>query len=161
MHAKTLKASVKGVSRDVVMTDAGNFSSQCIIDCTGWKAVLASSIRNDYVDRSKLAFGIESEVDYTDDSLHFFVDPDIIAQGAAWIFPIGQKSRIGVASYAEKPGSCRNFQDSLKHWGLKFQKSMVVIFHSVFVNLWWIIFSWPGIPQGWRPPRPAKEYASR
>lgn len=102
MHVQTLKASVKGVAGDLVMTDAGNFSSQCIIDCTGWKAVLASSIRNDYVDRSKLAFGIESEVDYTDDSLHFFVDPDIIAQGAAWIFPIGQKSRIGVASYAGK-----------------------------------------------------------
>ena len=102
MHAKSLKASVKGVGGDMVLTDAGNFRSKCIIDCTGWKAVLASSIRNDYVDRSNLAFGIESEVDYTDDSLHFFVDPDIIAQGAAWIFPIGQKSRIGVASYAGK-----------------------------------------------------------
>jgi flavin-dependent dehydrogenase len=60
------------------------------------------SYLKDFVDRSKLAFGIESEVDYTDDSLHFFVDPDIIRQGAAWIFPIGQKSRIGVTSYAGK-----------------------------------------------------------
>jgi len=119
MHAKTLKASVKGVSRDVVMTDAGNFSSQCIIDCTGWKAVLASSIRNDYVDRSKLAFGIESEVDYTDDSLHFFVDPDIIAQGAAWIFPTGRKSRIGVASYAGKTRILPQLSGFIKTLGLE------------------------------------------
>ncbi|MFZ3166197.1 MAG: hypothetical protein WA130_01190 [Candidatus Methanoperedens sp.] len=82
--------------------NSGNFSSQCILDCTGWRAVLASSLRQDYVDRRNLAFGLESEVDYTDDSLHFFIDPNIIQQGAAWIFPIGNKSRIGVASYAGK-----------------------------------------------------------
>ena len=102
LHVKTLKVSVKGVAKDSVLTDSGNFSSQCILDCTGWRAALASSLRQDYVDRRKLAFGLESEVDYTDDSLHFFVDPKIIGQGAAWIFPAGEKSRIGVASYAGK-----------------------------------------------------------
>ncbi|VVB54522.1 Uncharacterised protein [uncultured archaeon] len=102
LKVKTLKASVKGVAGDVVFTDSGNFSSQCILDCTGWRAVLASSLRQDYVDKRNLAFGLESEVDYTNDSLHFFVDPKIIGQGAAWIFPAGKKSRIGVASYAGK-----------------------------------------------------------
>ncbi|MFZ3383922.1 MAG: NAD(P)/FAD-dependent oxidoreductase [Candidatus Methanoperedens sp.] len=102
LKVKTLKASVKGVVEDTVLTDAGNFSSQCILDCTGWRAVLASSLRQDYVDKRNLAFGLESEVDYKDDSLHFFVDPKIIGQGAAWIFPAGEKSRIGVASYAGK-----------------------------------------------------------
>ncbi len=60
--------------------------------------MLASSLKNDYVDRQKLAFGIESEVEHTDDRLHFFIDPKIIQQGAAWIFPIGNKSRIGLAN---------------------------------------------------------------
>lgn len=117
MHAKTLKASVKGVAGEMVITDAGNFSSQCIIDCTGWKAVLASSIKKDYVDRSKLAFGIESEVDYTDESMHFFVNPDIITQGAAWIFPIGRKSRIGVASYAGKTQIMPQLSDFIRTVG--------------------------------------------
>jgi flavin-dependent dehydrogenase len=119
MHTKTLKASVKGVAGDLVMTDAGNFSSQCIIDCSGWRAVLASSIRKDYVDRSKLEFGMESVVDYTDDSLHLFVDPDIITQGAAWIFPIGKKSRIGVASYAGNTQILPQLSGFIKKLGLE------------------------------------------
>lgn len=102
IRVKTLKASVKGVAGEMVLTEAGNFSSKCILDCTGWRAVLATSIRQGYVDRNNLAFGIESEVDYSDDSLHFFVDPEIIQQGVAWIFPTGQRSRIGVANYAGK-----------------------------------------------------------
>lgn len=102
IKAKILKTSVKGMGGQTVITESGNFDSQCIIDCTGWRAVLASSIKNDYVDRQKLAFGIESEVEHTDDRLHFFIDPKIIQQGAAWIFPIGNKSRIGLANYAAK-----------------------------------------------------------
>ena len=102
IKAKILKTSVKGVTGQNVITGSGNFDSQCIIDCTGWKAVLATSLKKDYVDRQKLAFGIESEVGYTDDRLHFFVDPKIIQQGAAWIFPIGNKSRISLANYAGK-----------------------------------------------------------
>ncbi|MDP2766643.1 MAG: hypothetical protein Q8O41_04210 [Candidatus Methanoperedens sp.] len=93
IKAKILKTSVKGVTGQNVITGSGNFDSQCIIDCTGWRAVLATSLKKDYVDRQKLAFGIESEADYTDDRLHFFIDPKIIQQGAAWIFPIGKKSR--------------------------------------------------------------------
>ncbi len=100
IKVKILRTSVNGVTGQTVLTGAGAFDSQCILDCTGWKAVLASFIKNDYVDRQKLTFGIESEAEHTDDSLHFFVDPKIIKQGAAWIFPIGNKSRIGLASYA-------------------------------------------------------------
>src|SRR3990172_5658407 len=86
---RIIKASVKGVAGDMVITEAGNFNSRCILDCTGWKAVLSSSIRQDYVNRNNLVFGLESEIDHTDDSLHFFFDPQIIQQGAAWIFPTG------------------------------------------------------------------------
>ena len=100
IKAKILISPVEGVSGQTVITGSGNFNSQCIIDCTGWRAALASSLNRDYVDRNKLAFGIESEVDYQDDRLHLFVDPKIIRQGAAWIFPIGDRSRIGITSYA-------------------------------------------------------------
>ncbi|HEY9245483.1 MAG TPA: NAD(P)/FAD-dependent oxidoreductase [Candidatus Methanoperedens sp.] len=100
IHSKVLIENVLGVEGQSVITRSGSFSSECIIDCTGWRAVLGSSLVNNYVDREKLAFGIESEVDYTDDRLHFFVDPKIIHRGAAWIFPVGNKSRIGIASYA-------------------------------------------------------------
>ena len=123
IKVKNLKASVKGVAGDMVLTDEGNFSSQCILDCTGWRAVLATSIRQDYVDRRNLAFGLESEIDYTDDSLHFFIIPEIIRQGAAWIFPIGNKSRIGVASYAGKTRILPQLSGFIKTLGLELSKT--------------------------------------
>ncbi len=102
IKTKIIKTSVKGAAGQNVITESGNFESQCILDCTGWRAALACSIKKDYVNSKKLAFGIESVVDYTDENLHFFIDPSIIRQGAAWIFPIGSKSRIGIANYAGK-----------------------------------------------------------
>lgn len=52
--------------------------------------------------KKRLAFGLETIVDYRDDRLHFFIDPKIVEHGVGWIFPIGNKSRMGVASYAGK-----------------------------------------------------------
>jgi flavin-dependent dehydrogenase len=102
IKAKILITPVNGASGKTVHTYSGDFRSDCIIDCTGWRAVLGSSIDTNYVDRNNLAFAIESVMDYTDESLHLFVDKNIINKGAAWIFPIGNKSRIGVSSYAGK-----------------------------------------------------------
>lgn len=119
IKAKIIRAEVKGVTGQTVITCPGNFDSQCILDCTGWRAALASSLNKDYVDRKKLVFGIESEVDYTDDRLHFFVDPEIIRQGAAWIFPIGNKSRIGLASYAGKTNIMPELSGFLKTMNLE------------------------------------------
>ncbi len=97
--ATVLTEQATGVEGRAVITESGHFDAQCIIDCTGWRAALGSSLEKNYVDMKKLAFGLESEVDYTDDRLHFLVDPKIIHRGAAWIFPAGNKSRIGLASY--------------------------------------------------------------
>ncbi len=118
-QAKILRTQVKGVAGQTVITESGNFSSQCILDCTGWRAVLASSLKEDYVDRHKLAFGIESEVGYTDDRFHFFIDPEIIQQGVAWIFPIGNKSRIGLANYAGKTNILPELAGFLKTMSLE------------------------------------------
>jgi flavin-dependent dehydrogenase len=97
--AKIIKTAVRGIRENSVVTDSSEFQSDYIADCTGWRAVLASSLREGFVDREKQAFGIETVVDYEDDALHFFLDPKIIEKGAAWIFPVDKKSRIGVASY--------------------------------------------------------------
>ncbi len=102
IKAKILITPVNGASGKTVQTHSGDFGSDCIIDCTGWRAALGSSIDMNYVDRNKLAFAMESVMDYTDESLHLFVDKNIIQQGAAWIFPIRNKSRIGVTSYTGK-----------------------------------------------------------
>ncbi|VVB87000.1 Digeranylgeranylglycerophospholipid reductase [uncultured archaeon] len=118
LKAKILISPVNGVSGQTVLTESGNFNSECIIDCTGWRAVLGSSLGKGYVSRDKLVFGIESEVNYADDKLHFFIDPEIIPCGAAWIFPVGSKSRIGLASYAGKTEILQQLTQFLKGMSL-------------------------------------------
>lgn len=117
IKAKILITPVKGVSSNTVMTESGDFGSGCIIDCTGWRAALGSSIDTNYVDRNKLAFAIESEINHTDENLHLFVDPNIIHQGVAWIFPTGNKSRIGMGSYVGKTNLMPELSGFIKSMG--------------------------------------------
>jgi len=122
VKAKKIKTTVKGVNGHRVITNSPEFSccqSECIVDCTGWKAILASSLKNGFVDKNKLSFGIETIVDYQDDNLHFFINPKIIRKGIAWIFPAGKKSRIGVASYIGKTDLIPELKRFLENMDLK------------------------------------------
>lgn len=99
VEAKTIKASVRGLMDGCVMTDEGAFRGICIIDASGWKAVLASSLERGFVHRSKMSFGIGTTVSYQGEGLHFWVDPRLIKRGVGWLFPCGSQARIGVGSY--------------------------------------------------------------
>jgi len=99
VEVKTIKANVRGLMDGCVMTDEGSFRGICIIDASGWKAVLASSLESDFVHRSKMSSGIETTVNYQGEGLHFWVDPQLIKQGIGWLSPCGSQSRIGVGSY--------------------------------------------------------------
>ncbi len=99
VEAKIIKANVRGLTDGCVMTDEGPFRGTCIIDASGWKAVLASSLKSDFVDRSKLSFGIETTVNYEGDGLHFWLDPRLAERGVGWLFPCGSQARFGVGSY--------------------------------------------------------------
>lgn len=93
-------ANVRGLEGSTVKTSTGDFSSECIIDCTGWRARLASSVDPNYFDKRWLGFGLEAVAEYDCDCFHFFHDDEIINRGIAWIFPAGGYARIGVGSYA-------------------------------------------------------------
>lgn len=108
-----LKAYVKGYEDGTVITDKGTFSARAIVDCTGWRATLASSVENDFVDQKSLCFGLETVVPYEDDKLHFIMDPNIIEKGYAWIFPVDKGSRVGVGSIAKDR---HNFVNKLKEF---------------------------------------------
>lgn len=99
-NAEFLIANVKKTNGKIVYTDKGNFEADIIVDCTGWSAVLASSLKKDYVNKKMMSFGIETEIPYKkDNKLRFFLDEDIIKNGAAWIFPCEKRARFGVSSY--------------------------------------------------------------
>jgi len=112
-----LKAQVKGYKNGAVVTNKGTYSAPVIVDCTGWRATLASSAEKDFVDEKNLCFGLETVLPYEDDKLSFIMDPNIIKKGYAWIFPIDKGSRVGLGCLAENSrtlaGKLRSFASSL------------------------------------------------
>lgn len=97
--AQFIRANALGVKDGIILTDKGDFRADIIVDATGWEAALARSVRKDYVDFNMVGAGIETEIEYQDDRLRFFIDSDIVENGAAWLFPAGEKSRFGVGCY--------------------------------------------------------------
>jgi len=55
-RAEFLQAAVRGLRGNKVITDKGEFSSACIIDASGWKAVLAGSLKKGFVRKEELSF---------------------------------------------------------------------------------------------------------
>jgi flavin-dependent dehydrogenase len=97
--ARFVRATVLGVQDGAVVTDQGRFRARCLVDASGWRAVLASSLRPGYVTRERLSFGLETVTDGSGEALYFWFDPEVMIRGVTWIFPIGGRSRVGIASY--------------------------------------------------------------
>lgn len=120
--AKFLKANVKGVKNSTVATTEGSFKGKIIIDCTGWEAVLASSLRKNYVDKKMLSFGIETEIPYKDNKLRFFINDEIINNDVAWLFPCKNTARFGVAVYNGNTKILPNLKRFIENYNLKIGK---------------------------------------
>lgn len=98
-RVRFLRAAVRGLHDGIVETDAGRFTTPCPIDASGWHRALIGGARSSGVS-PPLSFGIETEAEYPGEALYFWVDPAILREGAAWLFPIGDRSRVGVGSFA-------------------------------------------------------------
>ncbi len=120
--ADFIKANVKGVKNSTVITNEGNLKAAILVDCTGWQAVLASSLRRNYVNKNMLSFGVETEIPYKDKKLRFFVNPDIIENGAAWIFPCKKTARFGIGSYVKNPNILSNLKNFVESYNLRIGK---------------------------------------
>lgn len=120
--AEFIKADVKGVKNSIVITNKGNFKADIIVDCTGRQAVLASSFKKNYVNKKMLSFGIETEIPYKDNKFRFFVNSDIIENGAAWIFPCKNTARFGVGSYNGNTKIIPNLKKFIKTYNSKIGK---------------------------------------
>lgn len=121
-RADFIKANVKGVKNSTVITSEGVFRADIIVDCTGWQAVLASSLKSKYVNKNMISFGVETEGPYKDDKLRFFVNPDIIENGVAWLFPCKKTARFGVASYMRSRELSPKLKKFVESYNLKLGK---------------------------------------
>lgn len=120
--ADFIKANVKGVKNSTVITSGRNFKADIIVDCTGWQAVLASSLKKNYVNKNMLSFGVETEIPYKDNKLRFFVNSNIVENGAAWLFPCKKTARFGVGTYIRNPELLLNLKKFVESYNLKIDK---------------------------------------
>ena len=91
---------VAGVEGQDVLTPRGRLRARFLVDCTGWRSVLARSLRSP--PSPWLALGVETEVPYQmPPGLHFYFLPEVRA-GYAWAFPCGGTVRFGVLRYFGK-----------------------------------------------------------
>lgn len=120
--ADFLKANVIGIKKSVVMTSEGNFEADIIVDCTGWQAVLASFLKKNYTHKNMVSFGIETEIPYKDNKLNFFINPDIIPNGVAWLFPCKNTARFGIGDYSGNTKILPNLKKFVESFNLKLGK---------------------------------------
>jgi flavin-dependent dehydrogenase len=110
---------VKGLAGNKVVTEKEEFESDIIADCTGWKAVLASSINPKFVNKRRLTFGFETEIlAPKNDQMHFYFSHKISKRGIIWIFPCQERSRFGIANYAGRTQLMPLFEAFLRKYGL-------------------------------------------
>ncbi len=119
VDAEIVIAHVRGLDRNVVVTDKGSFESDLLIDASGWRATLASSLKKDYVDRRTHSFGLETIVPHRAEGLHFWVDRRRLENGVTWVFPCGEFSRIGIGSYEGRTDLKDKLEEFLVSLGLK------------------------------------------
>ncbi len=116
--ADFLKARVLGLDDGHLMTDKGEYKATCLIDASGWRAVLANSVERDFVDFCTMSFGIGTTVGYQAEGIHFWMDQGVIKGGVGWLFPCGSKARVGVGSYIGETSLRKTLSSFLSDFGL-------------------------------------------
>lgn len=116
IDTKIIKANVLGREGNCVLTDAGKFQSQCLVDASGWRAILVKD--KVFSNKKYLSFGIETTLDYRAKDLHFWVTPKFINRGVCWLFPCGERSRFGVGSYEGTADLSKKLDLFLSKFGL-------------------------------------------
>lgn len=96
-------AKVNGRTGNTVHTDRGDLTAPLIVDCLGWRRVLAASDDPAYQPPdAPLSRGLEVHPNGQSDDLEIWIDRSIVPAGYGWSFPAGDELRIGVGSFDPK-----------------------------------------------------------
>lgn len=101
--AEFAQASVLGYRNGWVETNQGSFTAKCVVDTSGWRAILASSLAPEFSQKSAMNFGIETiqhtSALHANEGLHFWYDKSFFKDGVGWVFPRGETASYGLGSY--------------------------------------------------------------
>lgn len=99
LRASVRAVRVEGSERLIVSSSGGEFAARYVVDASGWLAVAASSLDSGFEPAKGLGFGLETTVSHHDEGLHFWLDRGLHPGRVGWLFPCGEHSRVGLASY--------------------------------------------------------------
>jgi flavin-dependent dehydrogenase len=92
-------AKVDGRTGSVVHTDRGDVEAGLLVDCLGWRRVLAGGHEPIQPPEATLSRGLEVHPRGSAPDLQLWVDPRYVPSGYGWSFPAGGELRIGIGSY--------------------------------------------------------------
>lgn len=92
-------AKVNGRSGNTVHTDRGDLTAPLIVDCLGWRRVLAKDDVAYQPPDAPLSRGLEVHPNGRSDDLAIWIDRSIVPAGYGWSFPARDELRIGVGSF--------------------------------------------------------------
>lgn len=123
--AAFLQTAALGRSEGAVVTELGSFRAPLVVDATGWRAALARDLdprlARQIERRVGLSYGIEVNALYRrEDGLHFAYGlADTVPDGMAWVFPAGERARIGLGSYRGRSALGEELSRLLTHLGVE------------------------------------------
>jgi menaquinone-9 beta-reductase len=83
----------------VLHTDRGDVEAGLLVDCLGWRRVLAGGPEPIQPPEATLSRGLEVHPHGSSPDLQLWVDPRYVPSGYGWSFPAGDELRIGIGSY--------------------------------------------------------------
>ena len=90
-------AKVDGRTQSTVHTDRGEVRAPLVVDCMGWRRVLAS--RGYQPTEAPLSRGLEVHPRGSSEELEIWIDRDYVPAGYSWSFPARDEVRVGVGSF--------------------------------------------------------------
>ena len=96
--AAFLQAAVLHRNGEEIVTNEGSFRARVLIDASGWRSVLAHPGGPQH----RHSLGIEVTIPAHGEGLRLWLRPPQLDCGMAWVFPAGDRSRVGVACYLGK-----------------------------------------------------------
>jgi flavin-dependent dehydrogenase len=103
--AEFVQARAQGYDGDTVQTSKGSFAGRYVVDASGSRAVLASSIIPGYANDHQMNLGIEMicalppDHPLQRDGLHFWYGRGLLRGGWAWAFPRGDHVNVGLGAF--------------------------------------------------------------
>ena len=108
-----------GVEDGAVVTATRRVEGRVLVDATGWRATLASSVQPGFPVATMRSYGLEKPaLGFGGSGLHFYFDPGIRGDGYGWAFPAGGVARSGVLSYVAAAGVRASTEDFLAAEGM-------------------------------------------